>query len=133
MSDDALSKKNSSGHEIKSKTISNPLWAYICLQVYTETSVIHNLDPLSVHSYLVSAFTQLFGLTGAAVSFDILKVEKNLCWIRVTSSEVSAVLAAVSSWHGISSEQGRLGWRVKAKGNWLSCLIPQQELGIWND
>lgn len=126
-------KRKSHGYEILKKTISTPLSAFICLQLNAENGISSNLDYLTVHSYLVAALTQFLGLTGAAISFDILKVEKDVCWIRVAREDMSAVLAAVSSWHGTSSDPGKLGWIVKAKGNWLSSLIPQEEPDIWND
>ncbi|RKF59363.1 hypothetical protein OnM2_060010 [Erysiphe neolycopersici] len=128
-----ITHQKSRGYETLKKTISTPLSAFICLQLNAENSISISLDNLTVHSYLVAALTQFLGLTGAAISFDILKVERDVCWIRVPREDMSAVLAAVSSWNGTSSDPGKLGWIVKAKGNWLSCLIPQQETGIWND
>ncbi|KAI6251429.1 hypothetical protein HI914_00827 [Erysiphe necator] len=119
--------------EIIRKTISSPLSAFLCLQLFTQNCISSNLDNLTVHSYLVSALTQFLGLTGAAISFDILKVQNDVCWIRLAREDMSAVLAAVSSWHGTSSDSGKLGWIVKAKGYWLSCLIPRQESEIFND
>ncbi|POS82516.1 hypothetical protein EPUL_003714 [Erysiphe pulchra] len=126
-------KQKSRGYETLKKTISAPLSAFVCLQLNAENGISSSLDYLTVHSYLVAALTQFLGLTGAAILFDILKVEKDVCWIRVAREDMSAVLAAVSSWHGTASDPGKLGWIVKAKGNWLSCLIPQQEQDIWND
>lgn len=124
---------NSRGRVINFRTIRDSLSAYICLEMYCESGMTSVLDELSVHTYIVSALTQFLGLTGAAIPFDILKVNGSRCWIRTAREDLVALLAAIAAWHGASSEQGRLAWKIKAKGKWLSCLIPKEEEGIWDN
>lgn len=123
------------GHEITSKTIKTPQFSFACLQLISEspTATVSQLDLLTVRSYVWSALSQFLGLTGSAISIDILKVEGRESWIRVPREDLSLVIAAVGGWTGGSEEDGKVGWRVKASGNWLSVLVAQGEADhIWN-
>ena len=98
------------------------------------------LDEITVRSYLTSALTQFLGLSGAAISVDILKVEAaegkkvddgGEVWVRVPREDLAPFLAAVGGWVG---EGGKVGWRVKGSGNWLSELVGGKDgERIWND
>jgi ribonuclease P/MRP protein subunit POP8 len=127
-------KQNSSkGHEIITKTIKTPPFSYACLELISESTSEINLDDLTVRSYITAALTQFLGLTGSAISMDILKVDGRECWIRVPREDLSPVMAAVGGWVGGNEEAGKVGWRVKASGNWLSSLIGSQGLEkIWS-
>ncbi|PVH85386.1 hypothetical protein DL98DRAFT_44756 [Cadophora sp. DSE1049] len=123
------------GHEITSKTIKTPQFSYACLQLISESpsSTGSQLDSLTVRSYLGSALSQFLGLTGSAISIDLLKVEGRETWIRVPREDLSPVLAAVGGWTGGSEVDGKVAWRVKTSGNWLSVLIAQGEADqMWN-
>ncbi|KAH6715193.1 hypothetical protein BKA61DRAFT_479737 [Leptodontidium sp. MPI-SDFR-AT-0119] len=123
------------GHEITSKTIKTPQFSYACLQLISDspTATSPELDSLTVRSYIGSALNQFLGLTGSAISIDVLKVEGAESWIRIPRKDLSLVLAAVGGWTGGSEGNSRVGWRVKASGNWLSVLVAQGEAGqIWN-
>lgn len=127
-------KKQNRGHEITSKTIKTPAFSYICLQLISEAAHLPELDVLSVRSYVTAALTQLLGLSGLAVSVDILKVAREECWIRVPREDLSATVAATGGWAGGTESDGRVSWRVKAAGNWLSVLGAQMDSrDIWND
>lgn len=82
---------------------------------------------------------QFLGLTGSAISIDILKVEGRECWVRVPREGLSPLIAAVGGWVGGSGAgaggmEERVGWRVRGSGNWLSALLAQQdEARIWKD
>jgi ribonuclease P/MRP protein subunit POP8 len=95
------------------------------LELISESTPEIKLDDLTVRSYIMAALTQFLGLTGSAISLDILKVEGRECWIRVPREDLSPVMAAVGGWVG-ESDEGKVGWRVKASGNWLSNLVGNQ-------
>ena len=123
------------GHSIATKTIKTPQFSYACLRLIsgTVTSIGAPLDALTVRSYIGSALNQFLGLTGSASSIDILKVDKDECWIRVPREDLSSFLAAIGGWVGRSEVDGKVGWRVKASGNWLSVLVAQgEESHIWD-
>lgn len=91
------------------------------------------LDDLTVRSYITAALTQFLGLTGSAISVDIMKVDGRECWIRVPREDLSPVMAAVGGWVGGNNEQEKVGWMVKASGNWLSSLVGNQGVEkIWS-
>jgi ribonuclease P/MRP protein subunit POP8 len=126
-------KQQSKGHEITTKTIKATPFSYACLELISESTSKINLDDLTVRSYITAALTQFLGLTGSAISVDILKVEGRECWIRVPREDLSPAMAAVGGWVGENDEQGKVGWKVKASGNWLSSLLGNQEVEkIWS-
>lgn len=113
------------GHAITSKLIKAPAFSYICLQVISELEKPPDLDLLTARSCITAAVTQFLGLTGSAISVDILKVDQKECWIRVPREDLSVAVAALGAWIGGTELGGRIGWRVKAVGNWLSVLLAQ--------
>ncbi|KAE8444376.1 hypothetical protein EG329_000576 [Mollisiaceae sp. DMI_Dod_QoI] len=122
------------GHEITTKTIKAPAFSYVCLQLISDAAKPPDLDALSVRSHMTAALTQFLGLTGSAVSVDILKMDPKECWIRVPREDLSPVVAAVGGWVGGTESDGKVGWRVKAAGNWLGVLVAQADSeGVWND
>ena len=117
-------QKSAKGHEITTKTIKSPPFSYVYLELISESTTFEiKLDDLTVRSYIMAALTQFLGLTGSAINVDILKAQGRECWIRVSREDLSPVLAAVGGWVGGSEEQGKVGWKVKASGNWLSSLV----------
>lgn len=126
-------QKSSKGHEIITKTIKTPPFSYACLELICESSSEIMLDDLTVRSYITAALTQFLGLTGSAISVDIMKVDGRECWIRVPREDLSPVMAAVGGWVGGNNEQEKVGWMVKASGNWLSSLVGNQGVEkIWS-
>ena len=123
------------GRESITKTIKTPPFSYANLELISESRTeTTKLDDLTVRSYIMSALTQFLGLTGSAISVDILKVEGRECWIRVPREDINPVVAAVGGWVGESDEQGKVGWRVKSSGNFLSVLVGSQGVEkIWNE
>jgi len=91
-------QKTSKGHEITTKTIKTPPFSYACLELVSEITSHITLDDLTVRAYITAALTQFLGLTGSAISVDILKVEGRECWIRVPREELSPLMAAVGGW-----------------------------------
>ncbi|RAH44735.1 uncharacterized protein BO95DRAFT_169452 [Aspergillus brunneoviolaceus CBS 621.78] len=121
-------------------TTRNPLWTYLKLQLthqppVSQSTLTQPLDPLTARTYLSAALNQFLGLSGTAISIDILKIEPSTgtnaktIWIRVPAPDASAVVAALSSWVGGSSLSGdangagNVAWRVCAKGNFLQALV----------
>lgn len=129
-------RKEHRGHDITTKTIKAPQFAYAWLELITEsppTQVSIPLDALSVRSYISSALTRFLGLTGSAIFVDILKVEENHCWVRVTREDLSPLIAAAGGWTGNLAENSKVGLKVKASGNWLSILSAEEGAShIWN-
>lgn len=126
------SSKTLKGHEIYTRTIRNSAWSYACLELITDPPSKLLLDELMVRTYLTSAFTQLFGLTGSAISVDILKVKETECWLRVPGEDLSAVIAAVGDWTGGNENDGMVAWKVNGSGDWLGHLVGKKGVGkIW--
>ncbi|TAQ90403.1 hypothetical protein B7494_g1262 [Chlorociboria aeruginascens] len=127
-------QKPAKGHEITTKTIKTPPFSYACLELISEAITPIQLDEITVRSYITSALTQFLGLTGAAISIDILKVDGKECWIRVPREDLSPLIGAVGGWVGGGDPEGQVGWRVKASGNFLSTLVGNHGVEkIWHD
>jgi ribonuclease P/MRP protein subunit POP8 len=121
------------GHEISTKTIKTPPFSYAWLELISESTTEIKLDEITVRSHLTAAFTQFLGLTGSAISVDILKVEGRECWLRIPREDMNPALAAVGGWIGGRDGESKFGWRVKARGNWLSSLVGKQGVEkIWS-
>jgi ribonuclease P/MRP protein subunit POP8 len=128
------SQKHLKGHEITTKTIKTPPFSYIRLQLISDPDTMKDLDSLTVRSHIMSALTQFLGVTGSAISVDILKVEGTECWIRVPREDLSPILAALGGWVGGSETEGKVGWRTKGSGNWLSVLVGESgKESIWSE
>ena len=126
-------QKPSKGHEITTTTIKTPPFSYACLELISESMAAIRLDDLTVRAYITAALSRFLGLTGSAISVDILKVEGGECWIRVPREDLGAVTAAVGGWVGENEEREKVGWRVKASGNWLSSLVGDQGIEkVWS-
>lgn len=138
ISSETISKRRAStsnptkGHEITTRTIKLPQFAYAQLQLLSDPPITDQTDILTFRSYLTSALSQFLGLTGSAIAIDILKIEDKDCWVRVPRQDLSAVMAALGGWVG-GNEDSQVGWRVKGSGNWLSTLIANRDIEkMWN-
>lgn len=116
-------KRARTGHEITARAIKTPAFSYVCLELMSDGAAPPALDDLSVKSYLTSGLSQFLGLTGSAISVDILKVEDKACWIRVPREDLSAVLAATGQWASCFDGSNRMAWRLRASGNWLGSIL----------
>ena len=76
------------------------------------------IDLLTVRTHLTSALTQFLGITGAATSVDILRVEGRDAWIRVSFEDRAAVTEAISGWVGSD-----VAWKIKESGSWLGGMV----------
>jgi ribonuclease P/MRP protein subunit POP8 len=127
-------QKQPEGHEITTRTIKTPPFSYACLELISDSTTDNELDMITVRSHIMASLTQFLGLSGSAISVDILKVERKECWIRIPREDLTPVLAAVGGWIGGNDVDGKVGWRVKARGNWLSSLVGNYGVEkIWTD
>jgi len=78
------------------------------------------IDALTVRRHLTSALNQFLGITGTAISIDILKVEGRDCWIRVPREDGQAVAQALTAWTG---EREGVAWRIRGRGGWLGGVV----------
>ena len=106
-------------HILNQITIRNPQWAYIHLQHLTSKSSPPDLDAVTAHLHLTTALSQFLGLHGAAIPFDILKLNEQDVWIRLPAEDHSALKAAVGGWVSAGGE----GWRVKGCSSWDASAI----------
>ncbi|OBT65991.1 hypothetical protein VE03_03211 [Pseudogymnoascus sp. 23342-1-I1] len=114
------------GHDITTKTIKNPSFSYAYLEYITDGFPTTESDILTIRSHLTSGLNQFLGITGAAISIDILKVDEKGCWIRVPREDLRAVLAAMGQWVGTGEGNAKVAWKLKASGNWLGSLVASQ-------
>jgi ribonuclease P/MRP protein subunit POP8 len=137
MSDEAIQTtklpKAVKSHEITSRTIKSPAFSYAWLQIISDPPTKLPLDNITVRSYLTAAFTQFLGLTGSAISVDILKIEDKECWIRVPREDLSAVVAALGGWMARGDNGGEVAWRIRGSGNWLGSLSNRENVEkLWS-
>jgi len=127
-------KKALKGHEITTKTIKASRFSYARLELTSDSTPQIDLDELTVRTHITSALTQFLGLTGSAISVDVLKVEGQVCWIRVPREDLSPVIAAVGGWTAGAEAEGKVGLKVSASGNWLSTLVGDLDAEkLWNE
>ncbi|KAJ5337298.1 uncharacterized protein N7506_005320 [Penicillium brevicompactum] len=124
--------------DTKSKNIHftsrNPPWTYFKLKLIPQPGeTLQSLDALSARTYITSALSQFYGLTGTAIPIDILKIENasptekcDSVWLRVPREDAGAIVNSVSSWIGGGNKSvgsADVAWRICAKGNFLGALI----------
>jgi ribonuclease P/MRP protein subunit POP8 len=105
--------KNRSHHLLHQATLRKPSWTYFHLSLFSPSSN-EPLDILTAKRYLTSALQRFLGLYGAAISVDILKLDRKELWIRVPREDAPAVHEAVSAWLGDGVK-----WVVKGRDEWL--------------
>ena len=100
-------------------TIRSLPWTYFHLSlISTSSSAPPKIDAITARTYLNTALQQLLGLTGIAVSIDILNVEHRDVWLRVPAEDGRAVVEAVSGWVG-----NDIRWRIIGRGEWLGGIV----------
>lgn len=107
-------KRKPKTHVLSQFTIQNPPWAYVHLEHIVSAGATADLDALTAHLHITAALSQFLGLHGAAIPFDVLKLEQQDAWIRLPAEDRSALIAAVGGWVSASGE----GWRVKGWSSW---------------
>lgn len=107
-------KRTPKKHILSHFTIRNPPWAYIHLEHLVSTEKAPDLDAVTAQLHLTAALSQFLGLQGAAIPFDILKLEGQDVWIRLQSEDRTALIAAAGGWVSRNGE----GWRIKGWSSW---------------
>ena len=121
------------GKEIATQTIRTPVFSYIWLELIAAPPNRVPLDALTIRTYLTAAFQQFLGLTGSAISVDLLKVEDSECWIRIPREDLSAATAALGGWLGRGDNANEVGWRIRGSGNFLGSLVGRSSReNLWN-
>ena len=120
-------------HELLSCTAASPAFAYAHLELVTDGAEPTELDNLQVRSYCSAALRQFLGITGEAISIDILKAQGADCWLRVPRQDLGPFAAAVTAWTGATEGGSRRILRVKQCSDWLGAMVGAdgQEL-VWS-
>ncbi|KAF5021849.1 hypothetical protein F66182_6106 [Fusarium sp. NRRL 66182] len=123
-------------HEILTCTIKEPPFSYAHLELVTDTlssssSVI--LDNLSLKIYCTAALRQFLGITGTAISIDILKVENNHAWVRVPRPDLGSFAAAITAWRGTSDNGEQVSLQLRQCSDWLGAMVGTDgQDRLWN-
>ncbi|KAK4086894.1 hypothetical protein Purlil1_8844 [Purpureocillium lilacinum] len=110
-------------HEILTCTIKSPQFSYAHLELSTNGPEPAQLDDLQVKSYCTAALRQFLGLTGEAISLDILKVDGADCWLRVPRQDLGSFAAAITAWKGASDGGVHSVLRIKQCSDWLGAMV----------
>ncbi|KAH8652427.1 hypothetical protein BX600DRAFT_516463 [Xylariales sp. PMI_506] len=112
-------------HELATLTIKAPQFSYVKLSLVRDSvcSEPVTIDAIQVRSYCTSALKQFLGVSGAAISLDILKIEAGDCWLRVPRDNIGAFSAAITAWQGTYENGERSALRVKGCSDWLGILV----------
>lgn len=116
---------------ISAATIKNPQFSYAHLTLDTNGPDTVVLDDLQVKSYCNAALQQFFGLTGLAMSVDILKVTETDCWLRIPRPDLANFAAAITAWRGKTEGSTQYLLRIKQCSDWLGTLVGPDESEIW--
>lgn len=120
-------------HDILTCTIKEPPFSYVHLELVSDRSGAVTLDNLQVKSYCTAALRQLLGLTGQAISLDILKVEDSHAWVRVPRPDLGSFSAAITSWSGTSDDGAQVSLQVRQCADWLGAMVGADgQDRLWN-
>lgn len=122
-------------HELLTCTIKTPSFSYIHLELLTDPPGAGvELDNLQVKSYCTAALSQFLGITGTAISLDILKVQGSACWIRVPRDDLGPFAAALTAWKGTSDGGVKRLLRIKQCSDWLGMMAGSDgQDQLWNN
>ncbi|KAL8376414.1 hypothetical protein RB595_007480 [Gaeumannomyces hyphopodioides] len=120
--------------EVFSCTVRRPPYAYAQLRLDHPSSPagaagVIPLDLVLARSYCASALQQFLGVTGAAISVDVLRVdgEAGEFWVRVPQPDLGRFSAAVTAWPGASHFGSTTVLRILTCGDWLGSLLGRSE------
>ena len=131
-----LKTKAQKSHELASCTIKNSPFSYAQLELSAQGGSADAeppvLDAIQARAYCTEALRQFLGVSGMAISIDILKVEGRQCWVRVPGPDLALFSAAITAWNGSFSGETCSVLRVKTSGNWLGALLGREEqAALW--
>ncbi|KND93524.1 hypothetical protein TOPH_01727 [Tolypocladium ophioglossoides CBS 100239] len=112
-----------SSHKLLTCTIKSPPFSYVRLELVTDGPDNSELDNLQVKSYCTAALRQFLGITGAAISMDILKAEGSECWVRVPRQDLGSFAAAITAWKGTNEGGTQCLLRIKQCSDWLGMMV----------
>ena len=115
-------KRPTKPHVLSQFTIRNPQWTYVRLERLNSSGTTPAIDEITAQIYLTAALSQFLGLHGAAIPFDILRIEGQDLWIRLPAEDRSALVAAVGGWVSSNGE----GWRVKGWSSWDASVMNKE-------
>lgn len=122
-----------SSHELLTCTIKSPPFSYAHLELATDGPDAIELDNLQVKSYCTAALRQFLGITGAAISMDILKAEGSECWVRVPRQDLGSFAAAITAWRGTNEGGTQCLLRIKQCSDWLGMMVGTDgQDRLWN-
>ncbi|KAF7557509.1 hypothetical protein G7046_g6030 [Stylonectria norvegica] len=110
-------------HEILTCTVKTPPFSYVHLEVVTDGPEPIELDNLQIKSYCTAALRQFLGITGTAISTDILKVQGNESWVRVPRPDLGSFAAAITAWRGTSENSAQCILRIRQCSDWLGAMV----------
>ncbi|KMQ81611.1 hypothetical protein RF55_25771 [Lasius niger] len=112
-----------SAHDILTCTIKLPPFSYVQLELVTDGPDRIELDNLQAKSYCTAALRQFLGLSGTAMSMDILKAEGRECWVRIPRQDLGSFAAAVTAWKGTNDGATQCLLRIKQCSDWLGVMV----------
>ncbi|CEI39524.1 hypothetical protein FVEN_g8733 [Fusarium venenatum] len=123
-------------HDILTCTIKEPPFSYAHLELVTDApsnSSSATLDDLSLKSHCTAALRQFLGITGAAISIDILKVENNHAWVRIPRPDLGSFAAAITAWGGTSDNGEQISLQLRQCSDWLGAMVGADgQNRLWN-
>lgn len=119
----AAASKSHKSHELATCTIRAPAFSYAHLEMIGNSTDVVELDAIQVRTYCTTALTQFLGVSGQAISVDILKVDGAGCWLRIPRDDLGAFAAAITAWQGSREGGTHLTFCIKGCSDWLGTLV----------
>ncbi|KAH7152469.1 hypothetical protein B0J13DRAFT_620021 [Dactylonectria estremocensis] len=120
-------------HDILTCTVKDPPFSYAHLELVTDGAAPVELDNLQVKSYCTTALRQFLGVTGVAISLDILKVQGSHCWLRVPRHDLASLAAAITAWKGTNDNGVQCVLQVRQCSDWLGAMVGADgQDRLWN-
>ncbi|KAJ2896740.1 uncharacterized protein MKZ38_005268 [Zalerion maritima] len=127
-------KSHTKSHDLVTSTIRSNTWGYAHLKMVPEGHINRlELDNLQAKSLCTSAFSQFLGISGTAISVDILKVANAELWVRLPGRDLSRFSAAVSAYRGSVISGNQYSLYIVACSEWLGALVSQEgQPSLWS-
>ncbi|KAK6084813.1 hypothetical protein SCUP515_01309 [Seiridium cupressi] len=128
----AAATKSHKSQELATCTIRASPFSYAHLEVLRNPTEPVELDAIQVRSYCTAALKQFLGVSGQAISIDILKLEGASCWLRIPRDDLSAFAAAITAWQGSYDNGTHSNFRIRGCSDWLGSLVGRaDEERLW--